>query len=234
VIEVNLIPGGKKRAARKSRSRGKSGRRLSLPSGGLGGPLQDRWLLVATVAWVAALGAAGWIYLSVNAQREEVDVAVAAQVQDSARFADLIAQVQGLLARRDSIIQRVEIIQGIDQDRYVWPHVLDEIARALPEYTWLTGVVQTAPPPNLQVSVTGQAGNNFAVAEFITRLSESPFIRLADLVSSVQAIQNQGSVDQQIVSDFSLEVFFQPPPAEILETTPLFDEGEFGASSPGL
>lgn len=229
MIEVNLIPGGRKKASKRARGRGRAaGSRRT--GGGLGGSFRDRWVLGATVAWILAAGGAGWIFLSLNSQREEVDLAVAAQVQDSARFADLIAQVQGLLARRDSIIQRVEIIQGIDQDRYLWPHVLDEIARALPDYTWLTGVVQTAPPPDLQVSVTGQAGNNIALAEFITRLGESPYIRLADLVSSVQAVQNQGTVDQQIVYDFSLEVYFQAPPPEILETVPLFDEGEFSQS----
>lgn len=229
MIEVNLIPGGKKRSARKSRGKGRS---FSFPS--LKGPLQDRWTLGAVSAWVVAFGTAGWMYLSVNAEREEVDVQVAAQVEDSARFAELIAQVQGLLARRDSIIQRVDIIQGIDQDRYVWPHVLDEVARALPDYTWLTSLVQTVPPPSLQMTLTGQAGNNFAVAEFITRLSESPFIRVANLISSSQAVQNQGQPDQQIVYDFTLEVYFQPPPPEILETVPLFDEGDTGPSPAGL
>lgn len=185
------------------------------------------------MAWVLGLAAAGWMYLSLTNQREEVDVAVAAQVQDSARFAELIAQVQSLLARRDSIIQRVDIIQGIDQDRYVWPHVLDEVARALPDYTWLTSMIQVSPPPTLQVQLSGQAGNNFAVAEFITRLSESPFIRVADLVSSSQTVQNRGEAGQQIVYDFILQVHFQPPPPEILETVPLFDEGEAGPLSPG-
>lgn len=228
MIEVNLIPGGKKRSGRRTRGKGVS---LTLP--GLGGLRQDRWVVSAAAAWVVALAAAGWLYLSLTAEQEEVQVQLAAQMEDSARFAELIAQVQGLLARRDSIIQRVEIIQGIDQDRYVWPHVLDEVARALPDYTWLTSMVQVAPPPNLQVQITGQAGNNFAVAEFITRLSESPFIRVADLVSSVQTEQDQGDAAQQIVYDFVLQVHLQPPPPEILETVPLFDEGEAGPSSPG-
>jgi Tfp pilus assembly protein PilN len=229
VIEVNLIPGGKKRSSKRS-SRGK-GVSLSLPSGG--GPLRDRWILGAVAAWVVAVGAMGWLFLSLSRQTEEVEVAIAAEVQDSARFAEIIEQVQGLIARRDSIIQRVDIIQSIDQDRYVWPHVLDEVARALPDYTWLTGMVQTMAPPSLQVQLTGQAGNNFAVAEFITRLSDSPFIRVADFISSTQVVQDQGDAGQQIVYEFTLEVYFQPPPPEILETVPLFDEGEFTPATPG-
>ncbi|UCC23777.1 MAG: PilN domain-containing protein [Gemmatimonadales bacterium] len=229
MIEVNLIPGGKKRSAKK----GGRGKGMSLSLSGGGGSSRDPWVLGAIVAWVGVVGAMGWFYFSLTRQVEEVEVAIATQVQDSARFAEIIEQVQGLIARRDSIIQRVDIIQSIDQDRYVWPHVLDEVARALPDYTWLTGMVQTVPPPDLQVQLTGQAGNNFAVAEFITRLSDSPFIRVADFVSSSQVVQDQGDAGQQIVYDFTLEVYFQPPPPEILETVPLFDEGELTPPSPG-
>ena len=230
MIEVNLIPGGKKRAGRRSRGKGK-GAAFSMPS--FQGPLQDRWVVGAVVAWVLLLGGAGWMFLSLTGEREEVAVAVQAQVQDSARFADLIRQVEALLARRDSIIQRVEIIQEIDRDRYVWPHVLDEVARALPDYTWLTSMVQVAPPPNLQVSVSGKAGNNFAVAEFMTRLSESPFIRYAALISTSQTIESQADGVQQIVYSFALDVFFEPPPPDVLETQPLFDEGEVLGASAG-
>ena len=27
---------------------------------------------------------------------------------------------------------------AIDEDRYIWPHILDEVSRALPPYTWIT------------------------------------------------------------------------------------------------
>ena len=63
------------------------------------------------------------------------------------------------------------------------------------------------------------------------RLSQSPYIRVADLISSSQAVQTQESGAQQIVYDFVLEVYFQEPPPEIIETVPLFDEDIM--SSPG-
>lgn len=227
MIQVNLIPGRKKK--KRSARRG-SGPSFSLPS--LGGLSGDRW--VAGASLVAVLAVAGGIYLAMGlkSQEEETALAIEAAVQDSARYAEIIEEVQSLLARRDSIIQRVDIIQGIDEGRYVWPHVLDEVARALPDYTWLTGIVQSGPPPELQASVTGQAGNNFAVAEFMTRLTESPFIRSVDLVSSSQAVAEAGTGAQQLVYDFALEVHFQAPPMDVVETVPLFDEAAM--SSPGL
>ena len=227
MIQVNLIPGGKKkkRAARRG-----SGSSLSLPS--LGGLSGDRWVIGASLVAVLAISAGVFLSMGLKGEQEETALAIEAAVQDSARYAEIISEVEGLLARRDSIIQRVEIIQSIDEGRYVWPHVLDEVARALPDYTWLTGIIQSGPPPNLQASVTGQAGNNFAVAEFMTRLTESPFVQSVDLVSSSQAVAEAGTGAQQLVYDFALEVYFQTPEMDVLETVPLFDEAAM--SSPGL
>ena len=219
MIQVNLMPGGKKRA-RKSKKKG-SGGGFRMPS--FAGLPSDKWVLGAAAVVIVSVAAGAWLYLGLRNQEEETLIAIEAAVQDSARYAEIIAEVQGLLARRDSIIQRVEIIQGIDEKRYLWPHVLDEVARALPEYTWLTGIVQSSPPPTLQASLTGQAGNNFAVAEFMTRLISSPFIQSVDLITSAQAIAPGSG---QLVYDFTLEVYFQPPPAESLETVPLFDESQ--------
>ena len=45
-------------------------------------------------------------------------------------------------------------IRSVDSDRYVWPHLLDEVTRALPPYTWLVDMgparvaATTAPAPS--------------------------------------------------------------------------------------
>jgi len=43
------------------------------------------------------------------------------------------------------------IIQSIDGERYTWPHVLDELSRLLPPYTWLTSVTQTSPVQSISM-----------------------------------------------------------------------------------
>ncbi|HEY9227858.1 MAG TPA: PilN domain-containing protein, partial [Gemmatimonadaceae bacterium] len=56
---------------------------------------------------------------------------------------------------RDSLLRQVNLIVSLDEDRYVWPHVLDEISRAMPQYTWITLI---------GFSGTPQGGNNVVVA----------------------------------------------------------------------
>ena len=220
MIEVNLLPGGKKRS---SRGRGFSFSGFSLPKlggGGGGGLPGDPYVLGAIAAGVVALSVVGWLYLGVNNDREEVQVALEEQRQDSIRFADLIARTNELTARRDSIGQRVAIIQEIDAGRYIWPHVLDEVARALPDYTWLGEVTQLQNDP-LQVRLAGQAGSNFAITNFMRNLEASPFLRAVTLERTEQAMS---PVDQSdIVYMFELTATFEPPPMDELQTVPLFE-----------
>jgi Tfp pilus assembly protein PilN len=43
-------------------------------------------------------------------------------------------------AKRDTVLRALNLIRAIDDDRFIWPHVLDEVSRALPPYTWLVSL----------------------------------------------------------------------------------------------
>ncbi|GMV07125.1 MAG: hypothetical protein AMXMBFR53_34000 [Gemmatimonadota bacterium] len=221
MIEVNLLPGGKKRS---SKGRGFSLKGLSLPSfGGGGGGMSmpgDPYVLGAVGAGVVSLAVIVWLFLGVRGDREEIQVALDSAVQDSTRFADIISRTNQLTARRDSIGQRVAIIQEIDAGRYVWPHVLDEVARALPDYTWLRSIVQMQADP-IQVRVSGRAGSNFAITNFMRNLEASPFLRGVVVERIEQATSETDQSD--IVFEFEVLVNYEPPPLEELETVPLFE-----------
>src|SRR5689334_7786957 len=109
---------------------------FKMPS--LGGGVASRWIMGSAAVVLLALGAIAWMFLGIRKERADTQVALDEAVRDSARFSDLIARTQLLTARRDSIGVRVGIIQKIDQNRYVWAHIMDEVGRALPDYTWLS------------------------------------------------------------------------------------------------
>ncbi|MBT8337036.1 MAG: PilN domain-containing protein [Gemmatimonadetes bacterium] len=212
MLQVNLIPDGR------SKKRRGGGFSLSLPTFSR---MPDRWVLGALVAVLGAVGVGAGLWYSSEGRRAEVEVALERAVQDSSRFADLISRTSALTARRDSIFEKVGIIQEIDRDRFVWPHILDEVARSLPEYTWLTEVVQVQEVP-LKVQVSGRAGNIFAITVFMNQLQASPFFSQVTFLSSEESIENAGTVESQAVQEFQLELEYEPVPLEELETVPLF------------
>lgn len=217
MIEVNLLPGGKKRSGRRGPS-------FSFSMSEIGGLPQDRWVLGSGAVVAVVLIAAGYLFWSLGGRYGEVEAAVEEAAADSARYADLIQQAEQLRARRDSIAQRVEIIQEIDQERYIWPHVLDEVARALPEYTWLTSLVQTSLGQELQLRITGMAGNNFALTTFMENLEASPYVRGVTLINTQLTVQSSGGVSRS-VNQFTLEAAYEQPSMEVLNTVPLFESG---------
>jgi Tfp pilus assembly protein PilN len=216
LIEVNLQPGGKRRGARGPRFS------ISVPSfGGLG---RDRWVLGSSLVVIATVALCGWLYTTTGSRASELQVQIDQALADSARYADLIQQNESLLARQDSIAQRVQIIQEIDEDRYVWAHIMDEVARALPEYTWLTELLQVSLGDEVQFRLTGRAGNTFALTQFMENLEGSQFLRDVRLNSTDQIVEELGEGGlRRAVYEFVLEILFDRPPVEFLETVPLLD-----------
>ena len=220
MIEVNLLPGGKKRRPSKGGGGSILGglRNLSIPN--LGSLLADSYTVAAAVVALGVLLALGWWYVGLSSRQGDVEVALADALQDSANYADLIQRNATIEARRDSIAQKVEIIQEIDALRYVWPHLLDELSRALPDYTWLTQVIQVSVGEEVEFQVRGRAGNNLALTTFWRQLQESPFIRNVQLVQTEQVLEPTG----QLVYEFQLDCVYAPPPMDLIETVPLFED----------
>lgn len=214
MIEVNLLPSGKRRVSRGPRPS------FRLPS--VGGLPRDRWALVSSVVVLAAVALAGFLFFATRGRIGELTVNIQEAASDSARYADLIEKNAALIARRDSIAQRVAIIQEIDGDRYIWPHIMDEVARALPDHLWLTNLFQVSLQEELRFRIFGRAGNNTALTQFMDNLEGSLFIRNVTLISTEQVIERAGETSR-VVHSFQLEALFERPPLELLETVPLFD-----------
>ncbi len=186
-------------------------------------PRVDRWTGYAAFVGGLSVLAIAWLFLMVAGQAEELEVQIAVAAADSARFADLIERSEALQARRDSIARRVEIIQQIDGDRYVWPHVMDEVARALPDFAWLLGLSQVSGTGGEVVfQIDGAAGTYFALTTFMENLEASPFIRGVRLVASDQTSIPGGDGAERLIHQFVLQAAKQTPPAGLVETVPLF------------
>ncbi|HKJ93781.1 MAG TPA: PilN domain-containing protein [Longimicrobiales bacterium] len=220
MIQINLLPGAARRKKRRS------GFSFSLPSGGKGLPSFDRMLAFVVAAWIIGPGAIAWLYVSKTRERSELTVQIDQAVQDSTRYARLIEAANRLEARRDTIARKLQVIQQLDQDRYIWAHVLDEVSRALPEYTWLTSIAQQQGGNQPTFQIQGKTGNYYALTQFMNDLEASPFIRQVRLYTT-----QQESLQGKIVNQFVLEATYETPSPEYIETVPLISGTGANANS---
>jgi Tfp pilus assembly protein PilN len=219
LIEMNLLPGGKRGVAR-----AKGPRKPAVPKfEGLREMIKgDPWVIgVVALAVLAALHV-GFTFFTQGLSVNRIEEELAIQRQDSVRYAEAIAAADSLEARRDTLEQKMGIIREIDADRFVWAHILDDISAALPEFTWLTGMQQTSGSgSNIEFRIDGMTGATYALTRFMRDLEDSPFIRDVRLVSQEQIQQGQ-----RLVHNYVLMARYQVPDSTAIVTEPIILGGE--------
>jgi Tfp pilus assembly protein PilN len=240
LIDINLLPSGGagKRAAAAPRRPGRGDPPLSSMGA------DPRVAGLGALVVLLLLGAGFWIWSS-GQRREALQVSIQEQVADSVRLERAIELMRTLDTRRDTIDQKMDVIRQVDTRRYVWPHVMDEVSRALPPFMWLTklAVVDEAegpPPPPAgapadtagapagaatgapapargpSFSIEGNAATTEALTRFMRNLEASPFLRDVSLITSEQDL-----VQSRAVLRFSIEARWEDPDPAFVESVPL-------------
>lgn len=216
MITINLKPGLKRKRA------GSPLGGLKERFDGLAGRVKDPMLIAAAAAWITVVGGLGFMWTAnatkLAASEERLEQARA----EHKRFKTFIAQKRKQELIRDSLLAQIGVIRGVDRDRYVWSHVLDEVAQALPAYTWLvdigatvpaaapavpvppgakdTTAVDSAAAPPLAVRITGRTVDIQAYTKFLRQLEASPWIENVQPQSVTTVIENERPVTAFIVS----------------------------------
>jgi len=151
MITVNLRPDLKRKRAR-SPLQG-----ITESVRGLGARVKDPLLVVAVAAWVGALGWLGFVVMNTGRQLATLEPQLEQTRAEHRRFKAFLTEKRHQEMIRDSLVAQIGVIRSVDGDRYVWSHVLDEVSKALPAYTWLTDMgaegvsnrprAGTTPPP---------------------------------------------------------------------------------------
>ena len=144
MIEINLLPG----AGRKTKRRAGQSVDFGAIAAGLSGTRARQVPRSARSSpWSSASAPSAFLYTSqTRASRRRSTSAAGQAVRDSTRYANFLKDRYHAEAMRDTLLRQVNIIRSLDDDRYIWPHVMDEVSRALPQYTWLTSLGFTGTP----------------------------------------------------------------------------------------
>jgi Tfp pilus assembly protein PilN len=231
MIEINLLPGSGKKA------RG-TGFNFTAIASRAGSRVKDPFMIGAAVSIVAAIGSIGFLHITQMARAEELTERERRAVQDSTRYVAVLRERNRAEAQRDSVRRQLEIIKAIDNDRFIWPHVMDEVSRAMPPYTWLKGIQQIAvlapppPPPSnpgekaapapaptpstMKFQVSGHTVDIQALTRFMKLLESSPFVKNVTIAKAELV-----AVDGKEVQEFLLECEYERPEESVIATVPV-------------
>jgi Tfp pilus assembly protein PilN len=109
----------------------------------------------------------------------------------------------------------------------VWPHVLDQVTKALPPYTWLTNIAAAVSTPTpadsadttqarTRAVITGRTVDIQAYTTFLRQLTASPW-----LIDVTPAATNTQIEQDRPVTEFSVSVTYRVADSVYIRTVPL-------------
>ncbi len=198
MITINLKPGSRRAAAGASLAGGMNALRTMRTR------VKDPWPMAALV--VVALTAIGlaWIGFGSASRVSSLEDELATARAENRRFKSFQTEKKRAEAAKDSVVQQIATIRAVDGDRYVWPHILDEVTRAVPPFTWLTemaAVPQAAPldstsiaPPPVSFQILGRTMDIQGFTRFMRQLEDSPWLRDVTVVATTTQIDHGRAV----------------------------------------
>ena len=216
MIEINLLPGSVKRTKRK----GGGAAKVAMPKINI--PPMDKYLLISIGLTVLSVLLIAYMQIGGKRKLEAVRAQHTALVADTVRLHTALEMSAMLAARQDTIGQKLTVIQDLDAGRYNLAHIMDEVARTVPDYTWIVALTPAdggdANTPAFRIE--GRMGNAFALPKFLTELENSPFITDVSMKRSAPVVENQ-----KPMYSFVIEAKYEHPSADLIRTVPLFGPG---------
>jgi Tfp pilus assembly protein PilN len=216
MIEINLLPGAKKK-------RGGKGSSFQMPDlKALAASVKDPWLIACVAGWLLFGLGVGLAYIPRRHVVQALGPKLTQTQREATRLQAVLRTKSEVEAKRDTLITQINVIRDIDRERYVWPHILDAVTKALPPYTWLDDISSRSTEGDssgrgtVNLQITGKSADIQAITRFTRNLEESPFLESATQVST--AIINERGRD---VYTYVLNVKYQQPDSTLLTTQPL-------------
>jgi Tfp pilus assembly protein PilN len=226
MITINLKPGTKRQA----------------PKGDPMAVFRERWqalrdkvkepgLVLAGGTWLVVLLALGFLFLRTNSRLTTLEPQMQTAQDEYKRYHNFVSEKKREGRARDSILAQIGTISAVDQDRFVWAHILDEIAGAIPDFTWLTSVSplvatgnqlvdtdSTAAPP-VTVLIVGQTNDLQNYTAFLRRLGESHWL------TNVVPVKTETIIDKnnRPITAFTVQATFTHADSSRVQTVPILE-----------
>lgn len=215
MIEINLLPGAK-------RKRSGKGAGIQLPDfKALAGLVKDPWLLAFIGSWLVFGLVFALLFLPRRARVGELEPRLQRTYNESLRLRGVLTQMRRFQARRESLQTQIGVIRDIDRERYVWPHIMQAVTRALPQYTWLEEMtVRTGSEGDsaggTSFQLTGKSADIQAITRFVRNLEDSPFLSQVSPISSATTSDEGRDVHTYVVT-----ALYSHPDTSLITMQPL-------------
>jgi len=215
MITINLRPG-----VRRQTQSGPAFGGMAQKFKDLGTAVREPWRAVAIGAWVLVLGFLGVTWFATGARLGTLEPQLEETRAEAKRYETFMREKRRAERGRDSVLAQIGTISAVDQERYVWPHILDEVAGAMPDFTWLREITFVAAEggSGTNLRIRGLTSDLQNYTAFLRRLEASPWL------TNVLAIDAKTAIDRnRALTDFTVQATFSRADSSRIRTVPILE-----------
>ncbi len=164
MIKINLVREG--RAVRGAGAAPSAAAAVAVP----GGPTNLNNLIIIGLLAVSIVLAAGYWFVNnrLLASRQRT---VAERQTEADKLESIIREVEEFQRRKDSLQNRIDLINQLKQNQKGPVRIMDQISRDLPDLVWLDKMSVAGG----RISITGRGLNPNAIANYVENIKNDPY-----------------------------------------------------------
>jgi Tfp pilus assembly protein PilN len=179
MIRINLLPQEERKSA------------------GAGFKLDKTKVIPIAVLALVLLSSLGTMMVQ-GSRLSTIEREVAEARAESEQYKKTIALIDEMVRKEQELNRRLALVVDLDQNRFTTVRVLDEVARRVPRYMWLTALKTVAPQ---RYAIDGYAFSNLVVSDLMSSLDDSQVFRDIELsVAKRKVMEGQNTVNFTVTS----------------------------------
>jgi Tfp pilus assembly protein PilN len=175
LIKINLV-----REGRAVRGAGAAPAAVAAATAGPGTANLNNILILGLLV-LAILGALGYWFMT-KRTLDERKVTRDARQEEADKLAPIIQEVEQFQKRKESLQQRIDLINQLKQNQKGPVRIMDQISRDLPDLVWLDRLEIVGG----RISITGRGLNPNAIALFVLNVKNDPYFEEPQLGTMAQ------------------------------------------------
>ncbi|MBA7465886.1 hypothetical protein ES707_01058 [subsurface metagenome] len=133
--------------------------------------LREKKILLSMIVLLVVGGFLGLYFLKVG-QYTRLKKKVKRVEKELNLLETIVKKVDEIEKSKEALAKKLDVIQSLLGNRVVYPQLFEDLARIVSSRVWLNSLTTKSESDFLTITIEASAIDNYAIANFITKLSE--------------------------------------------------------------
>jgi len=120
----------------------------------------------------------------------------------------VVKKVDEMEKSKEALGKKLDVIGSLMGNRLAYPQLLEDLARIVPSRVWLTSLSTKSESNFLTITIEASALDNYAIADFITRLSGTENFSKVELSKIISMKKEKG---EEVIRNFGVTCEYRQP-----------------------